>query len=233
MNRIRAGYCTVPNPFNRSQVSYISLKPEDVDVIVFWTRNPAPLIPHLDELNDRGYRHYFQYTLLNNPRSIDQKTPPLESAIKTFQRLSVKVGAERVIWRYDPIVFTQETGLRFHQKTYQKIAESLKGYTRRSAVSILDIYRKAGKRLQELKDQGVEILAYDGNPGERFAELMTSIACIAGENGMEIVSCAEEPDLAAFGIQPGKCVDDALIQHVFGIEVIHEKDPTRGRHAGT
>ena len=79
MNRIRAGYCTVPNPFNRNQVSMVSLKPEDVDVIVFWTRNPRPLFPHLAELDQRGYRYYFQYTVLDNPRAIDPKSPPVET----------------------------------------------------------------------------------------------------------------------------------------------------------
>ncbi len=67
INRIHAGYCTVPNPFNPSQVSFISLKPEDVDVLVFITRNPKPLMPYLDELDERGLRYYFHYTLMNNP----------------------------------------------------------------------------------------------------------------------------------------------------------------------
>src|SRR5512144_2441400 len=79
MNRIRAGYCAVPNPFDRSRVTHVSLQPSDVDVIVFWTRNPRPLIPHLAELDARGYRYYFQYTLMNNPRAIDPKSPPAES----------------------------------------------------------------------------------------------------------------------------------------------------------
>ncbi|MCB0138106.1 MAG: DUF1848 family protein, partial [Caldilineaceae bacterium] len=88
MNRLRAGFCTVPNPFNRNQVSRISLLPQDVDVIVFWTRNAQPLLAHLAELDDRGYRYYFQYTILDNPRLVDQKTPPVTQAIATFQALA-------------------------------------------------------------------------------------------------------------------------------------------------
>ncbi|MCX8024216.1 MAG: DUF1848 domain-containing protein, partial [Thermanaerothrix sp.] len=103
IHRVRAGYCTVPNPFNHNQVSYVSLKPEDVDIIVFWTRNPAPLIPYLGELDARGLRYYFQYTIMENPRTIDKKSPPLQPAIETFVELSEKIGDERVIWRYDPI----------------------------------------------------------------------------------------------------------------------------------
>ena len=75
VRRLREGYCTVPNPFNRNQVSRISLRPEDVDAIVFWTRNPRPLMPYLDELDSRGYRYYFQFTILGYPREIDPKSP--------------------------------------------------------------------------------------------------------------------------------------------------------------
>lgn len=232
MNRIRAGYCTVPNPFNHKQVSSISLKPEDVDVIVFWTRNPRPLFPYLVELDERDYRYYFQYTVLDNPRQIDPKTPPLEASLKTFCELSHRLGANRVIWRYDPIVFSQLTGAEFHRQTYQTIARALKGYTHHSVISVVDIYRKAGKRLRELSEQGVELIAYDGQPSERFDDLMYSLAWLAGENDMEIVSCAENLDLQPYGIQPGKCIDDEYIRKNFGLDVVHKKDPTQREACG-
>ena len=74
--RLKEGYCTVPNPYDRNQVSRISLRPEDVDAIVFWTRNPRPLLPYLEELDSRGYCYYFQFTILGYPREIDTKSPP-------------------------------------------------------------------------------------------------------------------------------------------------------------
>ncbi len=103
MQRIRAGYCTVPNPFNRGQVSTISLAPEDVDAIVFWTRFPRPLLPHLDELDRCGYRYYFQFTLLDYPRSLETHRPDVRQAVEAFRTLAERIGPERVIWRYDPI----------------------------------------------------------------------------------------------------------------------------------
>jgi hypothetical protein len=113
MNRIREGFCTVPNPFNRQQISRICLLPADVDVIVFWTRNPRPLITHLDELDQRGYRYYFQFTLLDYPRLIDVKMPGLAASVETFCRLSERVGPERIVWRYDPMVLSNQTGVDF------------------------------------------------------------------------------------------------------------------------
>ena len=229
MNRIRAGYCAVPNPFNRNQVSHVSLKPEDVDVIVFWTRNARPLLPHLAELDERGYRYYFQYTVMDNPRVIDPKSPPLEASLKTFRELADRIGPEKVIWRYDPIVFSNMTGPEFHQATYRRIAQALRGYTYRSVISIVDVYRKAQKRLRELAKQGVELLNCEG---EAFDDLMHALVHTANENGLEIVSCAEEIDLLPYGVRPGKCVDDEYIAKTFEINVTSKKDPSQREACG-
>jgi hypothetical protein len=232
MNRIQAGYCTVPNPFNRKQVSRVSLRPEDVDVIVFWTRHPRPLLPHLAALDERGYRYYFQYTLMNNPRAIDPKTPPLEASLRTFRELADRIGPAKVIWRYDPIVFTKAMGAGFHQQAFERIARALQGYTHRSVISVVDVYRKASKRLREMAAQGHELIDYDGSPSERFDELMRALVRAATDSGMEIVSCAEDVDLRPFGVRPGKCVDDEYISRVFGITVTSTKDPAQRQACG-
>jgi hypothetical protein len=232
INRIREGYCTVPNPFNRQQISQVSLLPEDVDVIVFWTRNPKPLFLHLDELDQRGFRYYFQYTLLGYPREIDTKGPARETAIATFRALAARVGPERVIWRYDPIVFSQITGADYHRENYARIAADLKEYTHCSVISVMDMYAKFRKRIEKLDREGVGIVAYDGTPSQRFDDLMHAFTSIAAQNGMQIQSCAEELDLAVYGIQPGKCVDDGYIHATFGIEVGYQKDPGQRKACG-
>ncbi len=232
MNRIRVGYCTVPNPSNRKQISHVSLRPEDVEMIVFWTRNSQSLMPYLRELDRLGYLYYFQYTLMNNPRLIDTNTPSLMSALKTFQKLSNQIGPERVIWRYDPVIISNITGIEFHISTYKKIAESLKGHTQRSVISLLDIYPKLKKRLNTLRDHGVDIINCSEKSVQYLGELMYSLARIADENGMEIVSCAEEPDLMKYNIRPGKCIDDDYIERVFGISVTHKKDPSQRKACG-
>jgi hypothetical protein len=232
MNRIRAGYCTVPNPFNPSQVSRVELTPEDVAVIVFWTRYPRPLFRHLGELERRGYHYYFQYTVLGNPRVIDTKGPALEASLRTFQELSEQVGSDRVIWRYDPLVFTPRTGEGFHQQAYERIARRLKGHTRRSVISVVDVYRKSKHRFGEMAAQGYEVMDYRKESSDRYGALMRSIAEIADANGMEVVTCAEKDDLYVYGIRPGKCVDDELIARVFGIAVPGRKDPAQRKGCG-
>ena len=249
MNRIRAGYCAVPNPFNRKQISHISLKPEDVDVIVFWTRNPRPMFPYLKELENHGYRYYFLYTVLANPRTLDPSSPRLRTSFRNFHELADQIGPERVVWRYDPIVFTRMrdnmpwhqdlimssliTDVEFHCQTYKHIARNLRGHTSRSVISIMHKYSKASKRFKELGEQGIEIISHEDLPKGEFGHLMRDLAETADENGMEIASCAEETDLRQYNIRPGKCVDDAYIREVFGdIEVTKRKDPGQRKACG-
>ncbi len=218
MNRIRAGYCIVPNPFNTKQVSYVSLKPQDVRVIVFWTRDPRPLIKHLPELDSRGYRYYFQQTIIGYPRSIDPKSPPVKAAVKAFQELSKLIGREKTIWRYDPILLSDEISFEWHVKQLSFLIERLKAYTDRLIISFIDPYRKMTIRIDK------EISAYD--------ELIKWIGKKTGEAGIETRSCAEEADLEKYGIRHGKCIDDDLIAKITGLELKLRKDPNQRKLCG-
>lgn len=232
MNRIRAGYCAVPNPFNRNQISYVSLSPADVDVIVFWTRHARPLMPYLLELDERGYRYYFQYTVMDNPRLLDPKTPALKTSIKTFRELAEQIGPEKVIWRYDPIFLSTITDIASHERSFARIALQLKGATFRSVISIADPYRKTLGRLGDLSGRGVNQTTFDLEGNDRHFQLMQSLASTASDSGMEITSCAEEADLRSCGIQPGKCVDDDYIARTFGVDVESKKDPGQREACG-
>lgn len=239
INRIRAGFCEVPNPFNRQQIARISLLPEDVAVIVFWTRNPRPLFPYLDELDARGYRYYFQYTLLGYPSQLDAHCPPLEASLSTFKALAQRVGPQRVIWRYDPIVFSDLTPPAYHRAAYARLAGALAGSTGRSVISLLDEYAKIRRRMQDLESQGVHLLPVMPDESEGpgglpawLGDLLADLARIARSHQMEIVSCAEDYNLLPYGIRPGKCVDDEYIERVFGLQVAHAKDPGQRKACG-
>ena len=104
-NRIREGYVYVRNPMNPHQISRIALSPETVDCIVFWTKNPEPMFERLEELSE--YPYYFQVTLTEYGKAIECNIPnKKEKMIPIFQRLSEKIGSNRVVWRYNPILFT-------------------------------------------------------------------------------------------------------------------------------
>ena len=222
INRVKAGYCLVPNPYNRNQVSRVSLAPNDVAMIVFWTRNPRPLLPYLKELDNRGIHYYFQFTVMNNPREIDPHSPSLHASLETFRRLVDHVGPHRVIWRYDPIVFTETINREFHLKAFADIADQLENLTHRCVISIVDAYRKTKSRMVSLsKIPGFKVDEYQSSLHEAMLREMQGIAT---GRGMELTSCAEELNLSHLGIKPGKCIDDEYIREVFDIDVTHRKD---------
>lgn len=222
MNRIRAGYCCVQNPMNANQISRVSLLPSDVDVIVFWTKNARPLMPHLDELDAQEYRYYFQHTLTGYPRSLEPRTPPQAEVVSTFRDLSTRLGRDRVIWRYDPIVVSSATPIEYHREHFRGLARELGPYTFRVVISIVDDYRAARSRLVRLRERGIEVAP--GDITDDLRAMLGDMADVARAEGMEIVTCAEDLDLAEFGISSGKCVDGDLIHRVFGITVSARKD---------
>ncbi len=231
MNRIRTGYCTVANPFNANQRAHVSLKPQDVQVIVFWTRNPQPLIKHLPDLDQKGYRYYFQYTMIGYPESIDSKSPPIDAAIKTFQELSGLIGKDRVIWRYDPILYSNETRPEWHIKRISYLIEKLKLYTKRLVISLIDPYRKTKIRMD--REIGINFhLAPDAFEVSAYDQLIELIAKEAHSAGLEVQTCAEEADLELLGIKKGKCIDDGLIRKIWGVDASKRKDPSQRRLCG-
>ncbi|MCC6957996.1 MAG: DUF1848 domain-containing protein [Anaerolineales bacterium] len=239
INRVREGSCEVPNPFNPRQVATISLKPEDVDSIVFWTRSPRPLFRHLRDLDGRGFFYYFQYTLLDYPAVIDPHSPPAWRALDTFRALVDRIGPERVVWRYDPIVLSEITPPEYHLETFGRLAAALRGYTERTVVSFLDVYAKARRRLAETQNEGAGLLNILHDDGDNqnilydiVPKLVTGLAQIAHENDLEIQSCAEAIDLAPYGIPPGKCIDAGLIEQLSGRIVTHQKDSGQRKACG-
>lgn len=128
LNRIKQGYVYVRSPMNAHQISKIILSPEVVDCIVFWTKNPQPMLSRLHEL--AAYPFYFQFTLTGFGNDIEHHVPHKKKCmIPIFQELSRKIGKERVIWRYDPIIFTDKYTPEYHLKAFEQIAKELHGYT--------------------------------------------------------------------------------------------------------
>ena len=229
LNRIRRGWCLVPNPFNANQVSRVTLAAAEVDAFVFWSRNPRPLMRYLDELDDMGCRYYFLFTLIGYPDRIDPGSPPLSLSIRTFQELSARVGSQRVIWRYDPIVLSGLSGTGFHESNFRLVAQELKGATDRCIISFVKPYRKARARMEAAAPGSSEPVDF-GSPA--ICGLLNSISQTARENRMEIFSCASEQDLSAFGINSSKCIDADLISKLFAIEISPPKDPCQRKECG-
>ncbi len=229
MSRIRAGYFLRVNPINKKQQKAISLLPENVDCFVFWSKNPSPFLKYLGALDQKGYKYYFQYTLNDYPLIFEPRVPDLAARTKTFKQLSDKVGPARVVWRYDPIIISNQTSVDYHIRRFAKLTAMLGKYTRRVTISFLDMYGKVNAKLNKFEQLnklvGENITAPENK--EKLILLVRSLSSIARAAGLEIQTCAENVDLAEYGIHHGKCLDPELINKTFGLSLNIKKDPAQ------
>ncbi|MGD0092751.1 MAG: DUF1848 domain-containing protein [Planctomycetota bacterium] len=234
MNRVRAGFCEVPNPFNPKQVARVSLRPEDVDAIVFWTKNPRPLLEHIAELERLGLRFYFQFSLHAYPALLEPRLPSVAARIAAFRQLSELLGAARVIWRYDPIIISNLTGYAFHKTAFAALCAQLSPCTRRVVISVVDYYGKTKRNLKPLEEQGFTFSTAAVDLPQTD-DLLCGLAEVARAASLEIFSCAEPSAKAGprwAGIRPGRCIDGELIERLWGLRRVWKKDPNQREECG-
>ena len=194
LNRIKEGYVCVRNPYNPKQVTKYSLSPEVVDLIAFCTKNPLPMLPFLDEL--KPYGQYWFVTITPYGRDIEPNVPDKETVMEGFKELSDVVGVDSMGWRYDPIFIDKKHSVEWHISEFEKMAESLAGYTKTCVISFIDIYKKVERNFQGAK----EVSKKDRiTLGKEFIR-------IAGKFGMTIRPCAEGDELTLYGADCSGCM---------------------------
>lgn len=214
-NRLKEGYVLVRNPMNIHQVSKISISPAIVDCIVFWTKNPAPMLEHLHELDN--YHYYFQFTVNSYGTDIEPNVPQKSSSvINTFQKLSEKIGPDRVIWRYDPILINDYYTIDYHTKYFAELARRLQGYTKKCTFSFIDFYEKIENNAKNLSFKPL-------SKGDKSI-LAKNLSETASFWGLKIDTCSEDIDLSALNISHATCIDNHLIEDITGYRLTAEKD---------
>lgn len=222
--RIEAGFCTVPNPFNPRQVRRVSLRPEDVDAIVFWTRHARPLLGLLPLLEERGFRFYVHYGITGLGPPLEKHGPSMETATRCFRELARRRPEGSVIWRFDPILLGPAFPAESCVERFAYLAARLEGYAKRVVISFADVYRKTERRVGKLYRWGEELSRTPEDEPEA-PRLLASLAEIATGHGMSLESCAEPADYSHLGIQKTKCIDDRLLTELFGPIFESRKDP--------
>lgn len=220
-NRLAKGYCTWYNPFNQQKM-YISFK--NCKVIVFWTKNPKPILAYLHELNERGINYYFQITLNDYVNEgLEPNVPSVDERIETFKQLSQMIGKERVIWRFDPLIVAPTTSPRELLKRIWNIGNKLKGYTDKLVFSFVDVktYRKVQNNLvketQFFTKNDVENAEANYVQRIEIAQGLQKIREAWNKDGWEIniATCAEDIDLELYGIEHNRCIDGELMKRIF------------------
>lgn len=222
-NRLREGYVLVRNPMNARQISWIPLSPEAVDGIVFWTKNPVPMLSRLGELEP--YPYYFQFTLTAYGRDVEPNLPGKNGVlIPAFQELSRMAGRERVVWRYDPIFLSDRYTVDYHCQYFRVLAAKLGEYTEKCTVSFLDFYRSTARNMRSLHIREMTA-AQQREMMERFSE-------IAGEYGLYIDTCSEAISLEDLGVSHASCVDRERLERIGGYRLNVGRDRNQRKECG-
>ena len=221
INRLKAGYCVWYNPFNQ-QPCYVSFA--KTKVVVFWTKNPEPMIPYLHELDERGIHYYFQVTLNDYvEEGFEPGVGNLQHRIEVFKQLSDKIGKEKVIWRFDPLIITKDlTPRKLLTKIYH-IGNQLKGYTDKLVFSFIDVraYRKVQSNLVKETQYFTKTNVESAEPIEsQIEEIVDGLAKLrdywANEGwNLTLATCGEKVDLQKYGVEHNRCIDGELMKQIF------------------
>ena len=213
-NRIKERYVLVPNPYNSKMISRISLDPAIVDCIVFWSKNPAPMLEKLDKLKE--YNYYFQFTLNPYGPEIENHLPIISKRIDTFKRLSDRIGKEKVIWRYDPVLTNETYTPGFHKEKFAEIAYELKEHTEKCMLGFIDHYQHIRTAVSRFNIQ--PLLKAD------IEEMAASFKKTVDTCSIQLNTCTVKVDLTHLGIPGGLCIDNQLVERIAGYPISARKD---------
>lgn len=221
INRLQKGYIVWYNPFNQKPI-YVSF--QNTKVIVFWTKNPEPMLPYLSQLDKMGIHYYFQVTLNDYEKeNFEPNIPPLSQRICTFKKLSTQIGKEKIIWRFDPLIFTNDIKPRELLTRIWNIGNLIKGYTNKLVFSFVDVkaYRKVQNNLVKETDSFTKDNLDTSEPNQdQITEIIEGLVKIReawAKNGWNVsmATCAEEVNLEKYGIEHNRCIDGELMKQLF------------------
>jgi len=209
VDKLKRGYLIWKNPFNQKKyVVYF----KNTRLIVFWTKYAEPMMKHLNLIDEMGFNYYFTYTVNDyEEENLEPNVPPLEKRIKNFIELSKKIGKEKVIWRFDPLILSDKITVNELIKKIERVGNEISKYTEKLVISFADIntYKKVRNNLAKL--------------GDNYRELKEDEIKIIAKNlygrvkkwGIEIATCAEKIDLSEYDIKHNRCIDPELILKLF------------------
>ena len=216
-HRLEEGNVLVRNPVNQKQVGKVSLSPGVVDGIVFWTKNPVPMLNRLKDPVLEPYSYYFQFTLTPYGKDAEPGLPSKKSVlIPAFRKLASLLGRERVIWRYDPVFFSDTYTLEYHSRCFRFLASELEGCMETCTVSFLDYYSNTFTATRPLR-------IHPSSAGQQL-ELLERFSETAAAHGFRLNTCAEALDSEFLGIPHGCCIDKSLLERIGGCRLSVGRD---------
>jgi Domain of unknown function (DUF1848) len=218
INRLRAGYCKVINPYNRKPFR-VDLSHNTVDGFIFWTKNIGPFLKYLAEIREREFPFMVQHTINGYPRSLEFSVVDADRAAEHMKQISDTYGSKVVVWRYDTIVFSSVTSIDFHRGNFSRLAKLLEGTTDEVVVSFAQIYKKT-RRNMDWASENLGFTWEDPPNSIKFA-LASELAQIAKSYGMQLTMCAQKEFLAPH-VMEAHCVDAKRLSEIAGRPIVSE-----------
>lgn len=215
-NRIKEGYVLARNPYYPEQVTRYRLTPDLVDLIVFCTKNPKPMLDRLNEM--KNFHQFWFVTITPYGKEIEPNVPEVEQVIESFQKLSDIVGGDCCGWRYDPVFISDKYTVDFHIGHFEKMAKELSGYTNQCVVSFIDLYEKTKRnfpQVKEVKRSEQEVL-------------IKEFVHIGNKYHIKIRTCCENPELERFGADVSGCMTQQVLEKAVGYRMkVPSRSPAR------
>ena len=203
-NRIKEGFVHVRNPYYHKQVTRYQLNPEVVDLIVFCTKNPRPILQRIHDLDK--FKTYFFVTITPYGKEVEPNVPPVKQVINDFKALSTEIGEENVCWRYDPIFINQKYTVEKHIEKFENMASQLSDYTNECVISFIDLYEKTKRNFLGVKEV---------NELQQI-EIAKSFFKIGSKYDISLKTCAEAINLENYGFRSSGCISKEVVERSIG-----------------
>ncbi|MCM1387170.1 MAG: DUF1848 domain-containing protein [Bacillus sp. (in: Bacteria)] len=219
-NRIKEGYVLVRNPYYPVQITRYLLSPDVIDMMVFCTKNPQPMLDRLALLS--AFEMFWFVTITPYGKDIEPYVPPKEQVMDSFRRLSELIGHEKVSWRYDPVFITDAYSVDYHIEQFGQMAEALAGYTHQCVVSFIDLYEKTKRNFKGVR-----------SVSEKEQEsLVSAFSQVAKEYDLQIHLCCENAALVRENVDADGCVSKAVLEKALGAKLNVPKKKTARSECG-
>lgn len=212
LQRLRAGHVAWRNPYGGG-LHKLDLAPDRVDGFVFWTRNPAPFLPALEEVARRGWPFVVQATVTGYPRALEASVPPPQRVAETLRVIADRFGPRTVVWRYDPVFVTELTPPAFHSRQFTRLADLLAGVSDEVVFSFAQIYAKTRRNSDRAARR--HGFSWWDPPQSEKQDLLGQLAAQARSQGMQPSLCSQ-PELLSEGLAPARCIDVERLSDVAG-----------------
>lgn len=211
LNRFREGYVLSRNPLFPNVINRIELSPDTIDVVVFCSKDYAPILDRLHEISDR-FKCYYHYTITAYDTDIEPNVPSIEQSVETLKQLSAQVGKEKVAWRYDPVLLTEKYTIEKHFETFDYMARELSPYVDRCIFSFVEMYKKLAVNMPELQPIS----------NDNKLLLVKGLGAIAKQYGLYLQTCASKDDYLQFGVHHSGCMTTEIFSRALGLNFKHQ-----------